>query len=245
VRGRSFHEDFPITAFLLLFNFAFFALEMIEHRRLDQDGELPRFEFRLGNIHAGATKNLGSLDAVSVRQGEYWRLISAAFLHGGYVHLLFNAWVLWDLGRIAEPLLSSWKFLVVYVVSLLGGSLGSLAWQIERGFGSSVGASGALCGLIGLLLVYSIRQRQHEMRDSLVRWIAQIVILSLLASGGGAGIDHAGHLGGFIAGGLLGFTVKNYLASREAARWRYPGFAAFGVLLLCLGTAIWHYFDSR
>ena len=77
------------------------------------------------------------------------------------------------------------------------------------------------------------------MMDSILRWIFFIAIFSLLIPR----IDHAGHLGGFLTGALLGFTVEDYMASRAAARWRIPSYIAGVVLAVCLLSALWNYFS--
>ncbi|MBI4606826.1 MAG: rhomboid family intramembrane serine protease [Planctomycetes bacterium] len=239
---RRFHELYPVTAYLLLLNFAFFALEVIQHLKLAR--EIPDL-LSVGGIAVPVTDILGSLSLPKVRQGEWWRVVSAGFLHAGFLHILMNGFVLYDLGRLCEPLLSSWKLLVVYGASLAGGSAGSLLYKAWRGGREadipSVGASGALCGLIGLLLVYAVRERHHELRDGILRWIAWIVVLTLLVPS----VDHAAHAGGFAVGCAAGLTVRDYMPSRAAARWRYPGYAVAAAGLACLGWALWSYFTRR
>ena len=239
MRRSSIAETFPITAFLLLFVVAFFVLELIVSWKIR--GELPAIG--LGGIDPRATWLLGHLQLEFVKDGEYWRLIAAAFLHGGIVHILFNGIVLWDMGRICEPFLSSWKFLVVYVCSALGSSGLSLLYSqyVADGPRYSVGASGALAGLIGMLLVYSIRSGNRELRDSLSRWIFMIIVLSLIVGS----VDHSGHLGGFLTGGAFGFTLDRYIGSRAAARWRLPGYVAAIVCAISLGMAVMHYLSNR
>lgn len=239
-QGRSFHENYPGTAWLLLAIIAFFALEVVGQHQAG--GGLPGWM----GVDWRVVHTLGLLDPSAVRGGEYWRLIACAFIHLGILHVLFSAWVLYDVGRLCEPLLSTWKFLAVYTASAAGGSLASFAnltW-IAPG-GASAGASGAISGLIGLLLVYSIRRRHPELRDSLIRWVLLIVVLSVLAETGGVGIDHAAHLGGFIVGGLFGLTVRDYIPSHAARRWRLPGYAAAAVLAAGAGTGLWRYFLSE
>lgn len=237
MNGSRFHETFPATAFLLLLNLSFFVLELIENVKLQGTLEIAV----LFSVHSDVTTLLGSLRPLEVQQGEYWRLISATFLHAGVIHLLFNTMVLADLGRICEPLVSSWKFVVIYGASALGGSLASIL-NAPHPLRSSVGASGALCGLIGMLLVYSIRERHPEIRDSLVRWIIWLAVISFLFRGI---IDHAAHIGGFLVGGAFGFTVRDYLHSSAAARWRYPGYVVAALGVVCLGFALWNYFALR
>ncbi len=104
-RSRSFHEEFPVTAFLLLFNLAFFALEFIASTK---GGELDANAGFMRGIDGRVLVSLGSLWPDAVDRGEYWRLISCTFLHGSILHLLFNGLFLFDFGRLSEPLLSRW-----------------------------------------------------------------------------------------------------------------------------------------
>jgi membrane associated rhomboid family serine protease len=97
-------------------------------------------------------------------------------------------------------------------------------------------------GLLGLLLVYSTRHRLDELRNQLAQWAFLILILSVL--GGGLGIDHAAHAGGFITGCLIGFTVRPYLTSAAAARWRFPGYLVATAFIVSLGIGIWGYFQA-
>lgn len=242
MRRASFAETYPVTSFLLLSNLAFYALELAAHWKLT--GSFPSL---LGGPDLRVTSLLGSSGLSDFEAGEYWRLVSSGFLHATLWHIALNGMVLWDLGRFCEPLLSPWKVLVVYLSSLLGGSLASIAYSAafldpwHAGVRQSVGASGALCGLIGVLLVYSVRSRLTEMRDAIVRWVVWIALLSYLFRG----IDHAAHAGGFLVGCGFGFTVESYIGSRQAARWRVPGIAAAGLVVACLGLAVLHYLRNR
>ncbi|MBN1444193.1 MAG: rhomboid family intramembrane serine protease, partial [Planctomycetes bacterium] len=190
---RRFHEDFPITTLLLLLVLGLYGLEIVAQWKLAEPGD----DISLAVISIRALEHLGGLIPFKVvEEGQVWRLISCIFLHGGLIHLAFNAWVLFDLGRFCEPLLSSGKLFVVFVLCGLGGSAATWArgHLLAGGAVISIGASGALCGLIGILLVYSIRERHHELRNSLLRWLIYIVVLSLLP-----GIDWSAHAGGFAA----------------------------------------------
>jgi rhomboid protease GluP len=239
VRDRRFHEDFPVTSLLLLFNIAFFFLETIGTLR--KLGDMSELEIMIP-IDSVVTHVLGSISFDDLRRGEYWRLLSAAFLHGSAFHLLLNMVVLFDLGRFCEPFLSSWKFLTVYVASALGSSLAGAAygWITNSPHRTSVGASGALAGMIGLLLVHSIRQRDTDMRDGLLRWILMILALSFIMPG----IDHAGHAGGFVTGAVFGMSAPTYMTSRAASRWCWPAYAAGTMVLIALGFSAWSYFAS-
>jgi len=243
LRRSSVAETFPVTSFLLLLVIAVYALELIAQWKFS--GSIP---LALGGgVEGRITWFLGSLRLPEVIEGEYWRLLAAAFLHANSIHLLMNGFFLWDMGRYCEPLISSWKFLVIYVGCALGGSLGSLAYsRLFLGpplcdLRSSVGASGALCGLLGVLLVYSLRCGQREMLQGLVRWLAYIVVLTVAFPG----IDHPAHIGGFLTGCAFGMTVSDYIGSRAASRWRYPGYLAAALVVVSLAFAVWHYLANR
>src|SRR6266849_6572430 len=81
--------------------------------------------------------------------GQWWRLLTCVFIHGGLLHIAFNMWCLWDLGRLAESVYGHWTFAVVYLVTGLASSLTSVAWHPA---GLSVGASGAIFGIAGALI---------------------------------------------------------------------------------------------
>lgn len=237
-RSRSFHEEFPVTAFLLLFNLAFFALEFIANTKA------PGFARGFWGISHTALIGLGSLSPSRIDSGEYWRLLSCVFLHGGLVHLLFNGLFLFDFGRLSEPLLSRWRYLTVYVASGLGASLSSFVYMTKvRGRApfaidvGSVGASGALCGLIGALFAFSVRHGQQHLRDALVRVIIWVAIISFLPF-----VDWAAHAGGFAVGFVFGWFTTAYTSSTAAARWRYPGYVAAALVIVSLLMALQNYF---
>ncbi|MCZ6792418.1 MAG: rhomboid family intramembrane serine protease [Planctomycetota bacterium] len=236
---RKFYDDFPVTSLLLLLVLGFFVLELVADQKFEGDPD------------AQPHVLLGSLAYFStVEQHQYWRLVSAMFLHAGLLHIFFNAMVLFDLGRFCEPMVSPYKFFTIYMLSGIGGSLASLAYGYDADFALvrehfpesperySLGASGALCGLIGMLLVYSIKERHRQLRESLVRWVIFIAVFSFLP-----GIDHMGHIGGFVVGCLLGLTVKDYITSAEAERWRIPSYVLGAALGSSLILALWNYFS--
>ncbi len=227
-RPRSFQDEYPVTAFLLLFNLAFFALEFIVSTKGDADGlaGLAR------GIDGRALDRLGMLSPFRIDQGEYWRLISCTFLHASLLHLLCNGFTLFDFGRLIEPLLSRWRFVTVYAASGVGASLTSL---FVSGV-ASVGASGALCGIFGALLSYSIRHRE-VLRESMTRVLFLLVIITMMP-----GVDWAAHAGGFAVGFAFGWFTSAYTTSTAAARWRYPGYIAAILMAASLIMALRNHF---
>ncbi|MEZ5581648.1 MAG: rhomboid family intramembrane serine protease [Candidatus Competibacteraceae bacterium] len=143
--------------------------------------------------------------------GEWWRLLTSAFLHVGVVHLLFNLWVLFEVGRLVERLYGSGYFAFIYVGSALTGSLSSILWYEQR---ISVGASGAIFGVYGALLAYLLIRR-HTLPQFIIRNLLVIAVLFIgvsLAYGlFQQGIDNAAHVGGLIGGFLLGIPLSRPL----------------------------------
>jgi membrane associated rhomboid family serine protease len=156
---------------------------------------------------------------------EYWRLITGGFLHAGLLHIAFNMYLLYALGQILEPALGSVRFAILYVTSLLCGSLGALLLQPTA---VTVGASGAVFGLMGATF-FEMRSRGI---DPFQTGIGGLIVLNLVFSFVLSGISIGGHIGGLIGGSLAS------LAMIEADRrgLRTAGTAA--VVLLGVGAAI-------
>lgn len=134
-----------------------------------------------------------------IREGQVWRLFTCIFLHANPVHVIFNSIALYQLGRVAEALLGSWRTVGVFLLTGLAGSVVSLLLSPYP----SVGASGAVCGLLGVLaaFVWSGHAPSYLGR-SVQSMIIGIMLLGFLASGY---IDNAAHAGGLGAGLWLGW----------------------------------------
>jgi rhomboid protease GluP len=134
--------------------------------------------------------------------GEWWRLLTNIFVHGGLIHIAFNMWCLWDLGALCESLYGKWTFGLIYLICGLGASLTSIAWHA----GPSVGASGAIFGLAGALLAalklgeFSVpRSALSGVMRSLGAFVVYNLLFGLLP-----GIDNSAHIGGLITGAIVG-----------------------------------------
>ena len=135
-----------------------------------------------------------------VAAGELWRLLTAVFLHSGVMHLLFNLYALYTLGPLLEGYIGHLRFLAVFVVSGLYGSLLSYAFS-----GSiSVGASGAIFGLLGATTVFFLRYRHHfgGQGRAILQNMLLVLALNLLIGFSASFIDNWGHIGGLIGGGI-------------------------------------------
>ena len=137
-----------------------------------------------------------ALSRATVGDGEVWRLVTAGFLHAGLLHLLFNMYALYILGSMLEPAMGRLRFGLIYFVSLLAGSFGALLLQ-ETGF--TVGASGAIFGLMGAAVVIMRNRGINPMESGLGLWIG----LNLLITFTIPGISIGGHIGGLVGGALV------------------------------------------
>ncbi len=152
----------------------------------------------LGGINGQVLYMLGESRPWPQDLFEPYRLIVASFLHGGLLHIGFNMWVLMDIGPQIEELYGSARYLFIYVVTGIGAYL--LSGLVGN---SSVGGSGSLLGLIGVLLAVTTNRRSASMqmlRSQLIKWLIYIAIMGFMFSG----IDNFAHLGGLISGFILG-----------------------------------------
>jgi rhomboid protease GluP len=183
----------------------------------------------------GALLSLGANFGPLTFDGEWWRLITSAFVHIGFLHLAFNMWCLWSLGGIAERMLGNGAFFLVYVASALGGSLASLLWHPHI---ISAGASGAIFGIAGALGAFlylgQIHLPQRLTRD-LLGSLLFFVGFNLLFGALWVGVDNAGHLGGLLVGTLLGALLHRSLPSGRVPASRYLAIPA--LLVLFFGAA--------
>lgn len=157
----------------------------------------------LGGISTGVLAELGA-KGPWIFAGQYWRLVTAIFLHAGLIHIGFNLWCLFDVGPMVESLFCGSKYIVFYLVTGVFGYIVSALWAP---FGVSIGASGAIMGLIGILIgaSFHLGSMGKELRRQLWKWVIYIAIFGLLPI---FAIDNAAHFGGFIAGLLIGYVVS-------------------------------------
>jgi membrane associated rhomboid family serine protease len=143
--------------------------------------------------------------------GEYWRLVTAGFVHGGLMHLAFNMWCLWSLGQLSERLFGRWQTFAIYMLAGVGGALLSIAHNPQT---FEVGASGAIFGIAGALLAgvkfgnLAISAGEKKaLASSMVFFVAVNFALGFGLTSFGGNIDNMCHLGGFITGLLMGLPM--------------------------------------
>jgi membrane associated rhomboid family serine protease len=153
------------------------------------------------NNPGGAVINDFALRGISVADGEWYRLITGGFLHAGLVHIGFNMVLLFMLGRMLEPSLGTPRFLVLYFASLLAGAFGALL--LTDPLVSTVGASGAVFGLIGAAFVLA---RGRGM-DALAAELGFLIVINLVFTFGASNISIGGHLGGLVGGAICALAI--------------------------------------
>jgi membrane associated rhomboid family serine protease len=160
------------------------------------------------------------LDKPAVAEGEYWRLWTVTLLHGNLLHLFFNMYALYLAGPIVERWYGSLRFLLFYLTCAAAGSVASFAFSGEA---PSVGASGAIFGLFGLLLAAG---RVHKPVDRssrmLVSQLGMLILLNIVLGFAIPGIDNAAHLGGLAAGIWIGAFVPPTGVQTLASLWQQP-----------------------
>jgi membrane associated rhomboid family serine protease len=173
--------------------------------------------------------NFLALDKLLVRQGEWWRLLTVTLVHGGVLHLLFNMYALYIVGPLAEALYGRVLYLTFYVLAAASGSVASYLVFPNP----SVGASGAIFGLFGLIAVANYIHKPALTRQarSLTSQIVVLIVINLAIGFGvggffGGGIDNAAHIGGLIAGAWLGFAIAPRGLATLSSLWRAPEDAA-------------------
>jgi membrane associated rhomboid family serine protease len=144
-----------------------------------------------------------------VAHGQWWRIITTGFLHENLLHIGFNMYVLYVLAQMLEPALGSFKFALIYAVSLLTGSLGAL---LVSPHALTVGASGAVFGLMGATAV-ELRARQIPVFQT---GVGGLIVLNLIISFSVPGISWGGHVGGLLGGALAAAVIR--LGDRHRAQ---------------------------
>jgi rhomboid protease GluP len=216
----------PATYALLAVNIGVFVLMVAHHvsPTLPESSDL---------IHWGANLGWGFYNgaiADGAFRGQWWRLITATFEHVGVVHLATNMWCLWNLGLLGEPLLGPWGLVATYILTGVAGNLLSTAMRPEV---VGAGASGAVFGIAGILIVLLSNKKLpipwlelKKLRRSVIQFAAINLFIGLATavhSVFGVRIDNNAHIGGFLCGLALGlplmpqmtFGRERYLARQK------------------------------
>ena len=210
---------------LLALNCAFFLIELIVNAKL---GGSP------SNISMGTLYILGCKVTGEILAGQWWRLITAGFLHGGFLHIAMNSYALIILVTEAEQFFGTSRLIVAYILSTVGGFYLS---AVQSPGVPSVGASAAAFGLIGLMLSLGVRHRSDPLALAIRAQYTQWLIFSLVLGVFSRGIDIWAHVGGGIVGFLFGLIagLPRLPGSPREQAWKV---AAIAVTLLT-AAAFW------
>jgi rhomboid protease GluP len=182
-------------------------------------------------IHWGANFSPYTVD------GQWWRLLTCVFVHIGIIHIGFNMWCLWDLGRLAESLYGHWTFGAVYLITGLAASVTSVAWHPT---GLSAGASGAIFGIAGALIASYYLGEFSLPRAAVAGTLRSVVMFAgynLVFGAMWGRTDNAAHVGGLVSGLVLGALIVRVAPSPDDS-FRRVAVLLVGLLLVA-GGANW------
>jgi len=229
----------PVTYFILSVCCLIYGISLLLTMRsgfptAPQGGGMLSTLFGIGSIASPILIRLGASLPWPIDLVQPWRLVTACFLHANLLHIVFNMWVLIDLAPAIEELYGSPRFFFLYTVCGIGGYL--LSGRVGH---FSIGASGAIVGLIGVLLAVTYRRGgagMQQLRTQVYRWIIYLVLWGFFFPG----VDNMAHLGG----GITGFILAKFMMDRapaapsERKRAYALGWAAAVVLLVSFGFMI-------
>ncbi|HEY2820418.1 MAG TPA: rhomboid family intramembrane serine protease [Candidatus Acidoferrum sp.] len=227
----------PVTTILLIVNVIMFAVEFMAMAAHGQGGGLT-IVWGMGGESA---YRLGASFPFSIFvMHEWYRLITATYLHGGLIHIGFNMMVLMDIGPVVEELYGSARYFFLYTVT---GAVGFLVSAYATHF--SLGASAPILGLVGLMLAVTTKRtglQVQQLRARLISWVVTLFVIGLMP---GLSVDNWAHGGGFAAGFLLGRIFADH-EPRTASELRVAqalGFLTAVVVVSSFVLMILHYND--
>jgi rhomboid protease GluP len=186
-------------------------------------------------VQPGQVLQRGALVPALIAQGEVWRLVSSMFLHSGFAHLALNMLSLYFLGSFIEEAFGRGRFLALYLLSGLSGGLAYLYFGAFNG--AAVGASGAIFGLLGGVLGYSLRRGTFSWRNPLIRQLLILLALNLYLGFSIANISNTAHIGGLLGGIAFGWLVAPTVYAQKRLRAFSPVAVVLGAEVILL--AIW------
>ena len=220
----SLLRDAPVTALLVAANVLVFLAEIAHALRAR---ELPGiFSMPLSTLLAAG----GNYSVATVREGRVETLLASCFVHGGLLHIGFNMAALRNVGALVERIVGPARMLPMYLLSGVVGAFASSFWHWAMGRALvSVGASGAICGLIGAALVvgWRVEGRESPLVRGTSRWLLSILVIGFLP---GVGIDNAAHIGGAISGAVIAMLWRRGVVYGTARKIAWIGASALLLL---------------
>jgi membrane associated rhomboid family serine protease len=192
--------SYPVTAALMAINVVAFLLEQVPGLNVKDWGV-----------------NYGPLTI----SGEYWRLVTAGFLHADIIHIALNMWCLWSLGRLSERLFGKWQTFAIYMVTGVGGAILSIANNPQHG---ELGASGAVFGIVGAVIAgvkFGDLDIPGGEKKAIVSSALSFAVLNFVLGLSGnfgvgmfANVDNMCHLGGFVTGLMVGLPLGAFIRNK-------------------------------
>jgi membrane associated rhomboid family serine protease len=212
----------PVTRALIAINVGIYLITVVQGSGLNSPG--------------GALFDKMALFGPLVKHGDWWRLITAAFLHASIIHIGFNMFALWVFGAPVEHYLGRARFLGLYLVAGLAGSAGAL---LQAPLGVTVGASGAIFGVLGAMLIL-----EWQLTGRLAGNAMTMIVINLAISFAVPGISWGGHVGGLIGGILCTLSFARW-GRGHAAYGRIGLTGAAGLVLIAAASVAIAYWKVR
>jgi membrane associated rhomboid family serine protease len=173
-----------------------------------------------------------ALNGPAIADGEVWRIVTSGFMHYGMLHLLFNMYALYILGQMLEPAIGRLRFVLIYLVSMLCGSVGALLLDPNA---FTAGASGAVFGLMAAAILVMRNRGINPMESGLGVWLFLNLAITFTVSN----ISIGGHIGGLIGGGVAAWLLVELPDLARVPRWGVDGVVAvLGVLAFAAAVVI-------
>jgi membrane associated rhomboid family serine protease len=248
VRAGFLSQEGSITRILIGMNVAVFLVNLLQGSSLsrtsgslfndwaliargviDENGDLV-------GVRVPPGVDVSGIDFVGVAEGQWWRLLTAAFLHGSIIHLGLNMLFLWFIGTPMEIAVGRWRYIALYVVTALSGSAGAILLDPSA---PTVGASGALFGILGAAVVFE-QQGMHVLGGSALG----IAVINFLITLAVPGISLGGHAGGFVGGVVCGLALSRF--GRGHAAYGRLGLVGVGAIVgVGIASVLVAYFKVR
>ena len=238
--GRWMPQTSPVTYMILAICCVMYALSFVITMKFSGGEGAGGGLMNIGGIASQVTYRLGASLPLVYDISQPWRLVTAIFLHGGLMHIGFNMWVLMDIGPMVEEMYGSARYLFLYVVTGMAGYL------LSSGVGNfSVGASGSLLGLVGVLLAATTGRKSmaaQALRSALIRWLIYIAVLGFIFRG----TDNYAHFGGLATGYVLGRLMPDRTPAdlSEKRLANFLGWAAGIAVALSFGFMVVNYLQN-
>ena len=233
-RAATLRDDSPIggfipphrftTVLILLINFGFYAATVVASMKAGHQDAVMQ-------VDGETLFAFGAKWPAAILAGEYWRLVTAGFLHGGLMHIGMNSWAMFNLGAQVDEIYGSSRWLVIYFVSNVFGFALSTLFSASL----SIGASAGICGLIGAMIAVGMRHRNpigDAIRGAYVRWAVMILIIGFLPM---FHIDNAAHIGGLASGFGVAYIAgePGRQGSATEGLWRVAGLLSILITVAC------------